>query len=97
MRLIGAIVTAAMVVAFGYGLMQGDLSSEGAVLLDLAWGRVSLADIYTGVFIFGCWIVWRERSVLRALPWLAVLVVAGNFGIGPYLLWTSRRQTQPLF
>lgn len=90
MRVLGIIVTAAMVVAIGHGLTSGDLATESSAIVDLAWGRVSLADIYTGVVVLGCWILWRERSVLRSLPWLVLLVVGGNFGIGPYLLWISR-------
>lgn len=98
MRVLGIIVTAAMVVAIGHGLTAGDLTTEGSAIVDLAWGRVSLADIYTGVLVLGCWIVWRERSFLRSLPWLVLLVVGGNFGVGPYLLWISRvgRSTEDL-
>lgn len=90
MRIIGLIGLAAMAVALAHGFAAGDLGTEGAALVDLAWGRVSLADIYTGVFVFACWIVWREQSVVRAAPWLVALVVLGNFGIAPYLLWISR-------
>lgn len=90
MRVLGVIVTAAMVVAIGHGLTSGDLASQGSAIVDLAWGRVSLADIYVGVFVLGCWIVWRERSFLRSFPWLVLLVIGGNFAIGPYLLWISR-------
>ena len=90
MRVIGIIVTAALVAAMGHGIASGDLWAEGAALMDLAWGRVSLADIYTGVFVLGAWILWREQSLIRALPWLALLLVGGNFAIGPYLLWITR-------
>jgi hypothetical protein len=93
MRRVGAIGLLAMVMALAYGVLEGDFSGEGAVLVDLAWGRVSLVDIYTGVFVFGAWIVWREPSMRRATPWLALLVVFGNFGIAPYLLWISRSKT----
>lgn len=90
MRTIGLCVTAVMLVTLGYGLTAGDLSGEGAQILDLAWGRVSLVDIYTGVSVLGCWIIWRERSLSKAFPWLALLVIGGNFAIGPYLIWISR-------
>ncbi|MEX0757672.1 MAG: DUF1475 domain-containing protein [Acidimicrobiia bacterium] len=90
MRIVGLIGLAVMAVALAHGFAAGDFIVEGAVLGELAWGRVSLADIYTGVFVFGCWIVWRERSFVKAAPWLIALVVLGNFGIAPYLLWISR-------
>ena len=93
MRRVGMIGVMAMVTALGYGVLEGDFSAEGAVLVDLAWGRVSLVDIYTGVFVFATWIVWREDSMRRATPWLVLLVVFGNFGIAPYLLWISRSTT----
>ena len=90
MRRVGLIGSGAMVVALAHGLLEGDFAGEGAELLDLAWGRVSLVDIYTGVFVFAAWILWREGSMRRAVPWLALLLVLGNFGIAPYLLWISR-------
>lgn len=90
MRLVASVVTVALVVSVGHGLLSGDLAAEGRTILDLAWGRVSLADIYTGVFVLGSWIVWRERSLLKASPWLALLVVLGNFGIAFYLWWVAR-------
>lgn len=93
MRRIGVIGMVAMVVALAFGWMEGDFARQGAALVDLAWGRVSLVDIYTGVFVFAAWIVWREGSLRRATPWLALMVVFGNFGIAPYLLWISRSQT----
>ena len=93
MRRVGAIGLVAMVMALAYGVLEGDFSSDGAALLDLAWGRVSLVDIYTGVFVFGAWIVWREASLKRATPWLVLLLIFGNFGIAPYLLWISRTET----
>jgi hypothetical protein len=90
MRTIGTVVLVAMLLSLGHGFAAGDLGREGGVLLDLAWGRVSLVDIYTGVFVFGAWIVWREGSILRAMPWLVILALLGNFGVAPYLLWISR-------
>lgn len=92
MRRVGAIGLVVMVMALSYGVLEGD-SGEGAALIDLAWGRVSLVDIYTGVFVLGAWIVWREPSMWRATPWLVLLIVFGNFGITPYLLWISRTKT----
>jgi hypothetical protein len=95
MRAVAAVGLVSLVVSIGYGLLTGDLRSEGSEILGLAWGRVSLADIYTGVFFFGSWIVWREGSIARALPWLALLLVLGNFGVAPYL-WRISRSDAPV-
>lgn len=85
MRFVASVASVALVVSLAHGTISGDLTSEGTTILGLAWGRVSLADVYTGVFVLGSWIVWRERSPLRATPWLLLLVVFGNFGIAFYL------------
>lgn len=90
MRAVGLVGVAAMVAALAYGFVAGDFGAEGRELVSLPWGVVSLVDIYTGVFLFGSWIAWREASIVRAGPWLVALVVLGNFAAALYLLVAFR-------
>ena len=94
MRKIGLIGVVAMVVALTYGVVAGEFGAEGRELLALPWGVVSLVDVYTGVFLFGSWIAWREASAVRAAPWIVALVVLGNFAAAIYLVVAFRHGEQ---
>ncbi len=84
---VAAIVMAATIV---YGFVSGDFGEEGGAILDLAWGRVTLIDLYVGLVLFGGWILLRERSAV-ALPWLLSLVVLGNLAAAVYALRAAMR------
>ena len=88
-RMVGWLGVAAMVGALIYGFTVGDFGSEGSQILDLAWGRVTLIDLYTGLFLIGAWIAWRERSVVRALPWLVSMVFLGSLGAAAYVVYAG--------
>ena len=47
-----------------YGFTIGDFAAEGAKLLAMPWGIVSLVDLYVGFALFSCWIVYRENALL---------------------------------
>ena len=72
-----------------YGFAAGDFGDEGSAILDLAWGRVSLIDLYLGFVLFGGWILLREPSV-RAVPWLVALAVLGNLAAAIYAYLAAR-------
>lgn len=91
MRTVGLVGVMAMAAALVYGFTAGEFGAEGRALLDLAWGRVTLVDLYTGLFLIGAWIWWRERSAARALPWLAGLIVLGSLAAAVYVLVAARR------
>ena len=88
------VVTAAMAVVMAativYGFASGDFGDEGGMILDLAWGRVTLIDLYVGLVLFGGWIVLRERGPI-ALAWLAGLVVLGNLAAAVYAFIVAMR------
>lgn len=73
-----------------YGIGAGNFGDEGSTLLDLAWGRVTLIDLYIGLALFGGWIVLRDMS-WRALPWLVSLVFLGNFATALYAFVAALR------
>lgn len=80
----------AMVAALAWGAAAGDLSAEGARLLDMPWGVVTLVEVYVGITLFACWVFWRERSPVRAGAWTLAVVLAGNVISCLYVLLALR-------
>jgi hypothetical protein len=62
-----------------YGFTVGDFSNEGAKLLAMPWGIVSMVDLYVGFTLFSCWIVYREKAVLPSIIWVVLMMVLGFF------------------
>lgn len=60
-----------------YGFTVGDFSAEGAKLLAMPWGIVSLVDLYVGFALFSCWIVFREQSLWPSVIWVILMMVLG--------------------
>jgi hypothetical protein len=60
-----------------YGFTVGDFSGEGARLLAMPWGIVSLVDLYVGFALFSCWIVFREQAWLPSVIWVILMMVMG--------------------
>ena len=67
-----------------HGFTVGDFSGEGKTLASMPWGIVSLVDIYTGIALFSCWVIYRERSAVRSLVWILLMVVLGFFSASLY-------------
>jgi hypothetical protein len=86
--LLGAI---AMGTALVYGFTVGDFSGEGGILLGMPWGIVSLVDVYTGIALFSCWVIFRERSAVRSIVWIAFFIVLGFFTVSLYTLIALQR------
>lgn len=83
--LFGLLAMSAVII---YGFVVGDFSAEGAVLIRMPWGIVSLVDLYTGFVLFSCWICFRERSPLVAGAWTVAVMTLGNFTASLYVLVT---------
>jgi hypothetical protein len=60
-----------------YGFTVGNFSSEGAKLVAMPWGIVSLVDLYVGFALFSCWIVFREKAVIPSIIWVILMMVLG--------------------
>ncbi len=67
----------AMTAVLIYGFTVGDFAGEGKQLLSMPWGIVSLVDLYVGFTLFSGWIVYREKSVVRSIIWVALMMVLG--------------------
>ena len=60
-----------------YAFAVGDFSAEGARLLAMPWGIVSLVDLYVGFTLFSCWIIYREKRWLPSIIWVILMMVLG--------------------
>ena len=90
-RTVSALGVVAMAIALAIGFSSGDFTGEGAEILDLAWGRVTLIDLYVGVAIFSAFVAWRERHVAVTVAWVVLFVILGNLATAVYLLVASLR------
>ena len=87
-RIVSAVLTAVMAITIIAGLAAGNFSDEGSSILDLAWGRVTLIDLYVGLVLFGGWVIIRERRA-AAIPWLISFIFLGNLTTAAYVLKAS--------
>jgi hypothetical protein len=83
-KAIALLGTLAMAAVLIYGFAVGDFLAEGAELLRMPWGIVSLVDLYVGFILFSGWIAYRERSWLRAAAWIVLVMLLGFFTVSLY-------------
>ncbi len=76
-KIIALVGFLAMTGALIYGFTKGDFSAEGARLMDMPWGIVSLVDLYVGFTLFSCWIVFREKALLPSVIWVILMMTLG--------------------
>lgn len=67
-----------MLVVVCYALAYGDFFIEGAALIDMTWGIVTLVDLYLGLLLFCFWIMCREENITIALSWSVLILLLGN-------------------
>ena len=83
-RITTVLLTIVMFTAIGISAVTGEFADEGSAILDLAWGRMTLIDLYVGVALLWGWVVLREGRLWVALAWLPVFVVLGHGGTALY-------------
>jgi hypothetical protein len=76
----------AMTAVLVNGFINGNFSSDGAELLANPWGIVSFVDLYAGFALFSIWIAFREKSVLKSVVWIILMMVLGFFTGSLYVL-----------
>lgn len=69
----------AMTAVLIYGFTAGDFAGEGAELLRMPWGIVSLVDLYVGFVLFSGWILYREGLNWKSAVWVLLMMVLGFF------------------
>lgn len=90
-RALAAFGTAAMTATILGAFSVASFTEDGASLLALAWGRVTLIDLYLALLMGWLWIAWRERSAGRAVAWAVATVVTGSLALFVYLLVAALR------
>ena len=85
-QVISIIGLVAMTAVIAYAFVVGDFNAEGAWLMAHPWGQVSLVDLYVGFAIFSMWIVYREKSVVRSIIWVVLMMALGNWTASLYVL-----------
>lgn len=100
LRIGSTLGAAAMVVTVMWALASGvPLSTDGARLVTLVWGRVTLIDLGLALVASWAWIAWREASLPRALVWAIIITVTGSGGILAYVAiaaWRAQDVTEVL-
>ncbi|GAB1471271.1 hypothetical protein MASR2M66_21490 [Chloroflexota bacterium] len=78
-KVISGLGMLAMTAVLIRGFTSGDFGTDGAALLQNPWGVVSIIDLYTGFILFSGWIIYREKSIGRAIIWVILMMVLGFF------------------
>ncbi|MGB7093243.1 MAG: DUF1475 family protein [Anaerolineales bacterium] len=87
-KFVALVCLLAMTAVLIYGFTAGGFLADGAQLLSNPWGIVSLVDLYAGFTLFSGWIIYREKSVLRAIIWVFFMMTLGFFTGALYTLIT---------
>ncbi len=75
-----------MLIVIAYAFICGDFFEEGSVLFNMAWGMVTLVDLYLGLLLFSFWIVCREKDKGVAFVWTILVLLLGNMFSCLYIL-----------
>jgi hypothetical protein len=85
-KVVAVLGVLAMASVLIYGFTVGDFGGEGQLLLSMPWGIVSLVDVYIGFILFSGWIIYREKSLVRSIVWVILVMILGNFTASLYVL-----------
>lgn len=88
-KVVAGIGIGLMLAAIGYGFALGNFAQEGAQLLAMPWGVVSLVDLFTGFSLFALWMAYRERRWPNIIIWWVLLIVLGNLTSAIYVFWAA--------
>ncbi len=67
-----------MAAGIAYALIKGSFFGELEIMAPLPWFHLSMLDLYVGFLLFAGWILFREKTLVRALVWIALLLSLGN-------------------
>ena len=95
--LIGAIIMASMI---AFSIATGDIGAEGAILLGLVWGQMSMVDLYVSFLLVYLWMFYREKTVVAKVFWLVFILVTGALATAIYIYLAatkSKNETEFFF
>lgn len=75
-----------MAVTIAAGFTAGDFFEQIGDIWSLAWGRVTLIDLYIGLALFGGWVTIREQRWPMIVGWWFGLFFLGNLAATLYLV-----------
>ena len=78
-KIVSLIGVLAMSGIITWAFTSGNFSEEGGRLLSMPWGIVSMVDLYVGFTLFSCWIIYREKSLIRSIVWVILMMSLGFF------------------
>ena len=87
-KVIAIVGIVAMLGGIGWTIASGTFG-EDAATFGTPLGITSLIDLYLGLLLFWCWIIYRQRQPLAAILWLVGLVFLGNLTAAVYVLWVA--------
>lgn len=67
-----------MAAGIAYAMIVGDFFDELHIMRPLPWFHLSMLDLYVGFLLFAGWILFREKTLVRAFIWIALLLSLGN-------------------
>jgi hypothetical protein len=67
-----------MAAGIAYAMIQGNFFDELEIMRSLPWFHLSMLDLYVGFLLFAGWILYREKTLLVAVIWIALLLSLGN-------------------
>ncbi len=88
-RIVAVAAAVAMAATIVWGFAAGDFAADGAALLDLVWGRVTMIDLYLAFGAVWAWIAWREGTVGAAVLWAVLVAGLGSLAIWGYVAWRA--------
>jgi hypothetical protein len=86
LRIFFGLLLVVMLVATGAAAGDRSVFDAGAVLMQDAWFRATLADAYVGFLVAYAWIAYLERRWSARLVWLALVLALGNIAVTAYVL-----------
>ena len=87
---LGLGVALLMAAALVHGVTAGNFVADGGRLLSMAWGRVTVIDVYAGFALFAAWVWHREPRAWVAGAWIVALCLLGNLVAGCYVALAAR-------
>jgi uncharacterized protein DUF1475 len=67
-----------MSAGIAYAMILGKFFDELEIMRSLPWFHLSMLDLYIGFLLFAGWILYREKTLLSAVIWIALLLSLGN-------------------
>lgn len=95
--LLGAIIMTSMI---AFSIATGDIAAEGAILLGLVWGQMSVVDLYVSFLLVYLWMFYREKTVVAKVFWLVFILVTGALATAIYVYLAaskSKNETEFFF